>query len=568
MWFLNSIAKASGAVARILTSLRTDRKNIVPDLVAGATFAIVNVPQGMANAVLAAVNPVAGLYALMVAMPVGALATSSVFMNVSTTGALSVAAGEAMSAYQPDKRAAAMIGLVLMIGLIQLTFGILRLGRLVRFVSNAVMTGFITGIAILIMLGAVPDITGYSSAQANHILRLADTALNWRRLDQQTLFIGFATIALIIAFQRTRARRFALIIALGMATALTQLIFSVLGPGTAPLVGDVADIPRSLPLPQFPDYSSLPNLLLPAFAIAVIGLIQGAGVGQSYPNPDGRFPETSGDFIGQGVANIAAASFGAIPSGGSMSGTAVTVQSGARTRWANIFAGAFVVAIIFLFANVVRLVPMAGLGGLLVVVGFQNLQPETIRSVWVTGWMARLSMAGTTLATLLMPLQFAILVGIALSFVLQILHLANKVELRELQLVEGGFPIDVRATRTLRPGEIKVLSIRGSLFFASAQALESQLPDTADARGATVILILRGINDLGSTVIRLLKRYAMTLQKDGGALVLTGVDEELFAQLQRTGLVDQLGSESIYMARPEIGAALNEAIVHARRRLD
>lgn len=562
---LNNQAAAPGVLARVLSPLRTDRKNIVPDLVAGATFAIVNVPQGMANAVLAAVNPVAGLYALMIAMPVGAIATSSVFMNVSTTGALSVAAGEAMSAYHPDERTAAMIGLVLMIGLVQLIFGILRLGRLIRFVSNAVMTGFISGIALLIMLGAVRDVTGYASAQANHILRLADTALNWRRIDAPTLFIGLTTVALIVAFQQTRAKRFALIIALALATALTKLMSSLLGPGTAILVGDVADIPRSLPLPQLPDFGALPALLLPAFAIAIIGLIQGAGVGQNYPNPDGSFPETSRDFVGQGVANIAAATFGAIPSGGSMSGTAVTVQSGARSRWANIFAGAFVVAIIFFFANLVRMVPMAGLGGLLLVVGFQNLQPEAIRNVWMTGWMARLSMVGTTLATLLVPLQYAILIGMAVSFILQILRMANDVELRELKLVDGGFPIEARAAKTLKPGEIKILSVRGSLFFASANNLETQLPEITGARGATVILVLRGISDLGSTVIRLLKRYATSLRSEGGALVLVGVGDDLNGQLHRTGLAEVLGQDAIFLATPQIGESLNQAIAHAKR---
>ena len=532
---------------------------------AGATFAIVNVPQGMANAVLATVSPVAGLYTLMVAMPVGAIATSSVFMNVSTTGALSVAAGEALVPFQENEKVAALIGLVLMIGVIQLVFGLLRFGRLIRFVSHAVMTGFINGIALLIMFGAIPDITGYSSAQANHLLRLADTALNWRMLDLQTLLIGLGTVALIFAFQRTRVRKFALILALAAATALAYLLERGLGGDAAVLVGDVASISRSLPHPNLPDFARLPELFLPAFAIAVIGLIQGAGVGQNYPNPDGSFPDASRDFVGQGMANLAAATFGAIPSGGSMSGTAVNVQAGARSRWANIFAGAFVVVIAFLLADVVKLVPMAGLGGLLLVVGVQNLQPEAIQTVWNTGLTARLAMVATSVSTLVLPLQFAILVGVSLSFVLQILRLANNIEVREFEFVDGGFPVERPAPRKLGSDDLKILSIRGSLFFASAQALEAQLPAVEGARGATVILILRNVDDLGSTVIRLLKRYASSLQRQGGNLVLAGVDEELFGQLQRTGMVDLIGSRSIFKAQPEVGAALNEAIAASRR---
>jgi len=136
--------------------LSSDRKQFAADAIAGLTFAVVNVPQAMGNAVLAAVNPVYGLYTLMIATPVGALFTSSVYMNVSTTGALSVAAGDALVRFPVSQRSTALVTLVLLIGLFQLLFGLLKLGSLIRFVSQSVMTGFITGIALLIILGAIP----------------------------------------------------------------------------------------------------------------------------------------------------------------------------------------------------------------------------------------------------------------------------------------------------------------------------------------------------------------------------------------------------------------------------
>jgi len=546
--------------------LKLERRNLLADLVAGATFAIVNVPQGMANAVLATVNPVAGLYALMVAMPVGAVFTGSVFMNVSTTGALSVAAGEALLPFEGDAKLGALVALVLLVGAFQLGFGLLRLGRLIRFVSNAVMTGFITGIAFLIMFGSVSDLTGFSSGQPNHILRLADTALNWRLLDPLTGALGVATVLFILVFQRTPARKFALILALAATTGLALVLAQATGGSTAVLVGDIATIPRSLPYPILPDLGHLPAIALPAFAIAVIGLIQGAGVGQSYPNPDGTFPDTSRDFVGQGAANLAAGAFGAIPCGGSMSGTAVNFQAGARSRWSNIFAGAFVVLIVLVLVDVVKLVPMAGLGGLLLVVGFQNIQPDTIRTVWATGLPARAAMVATFIATLFLPLQFAILIGVALSFLLQILRMSNRIEVREFELVEGGFPIERPAPRALGSGEVRVLRIRGSLFFASAQVLDSQLPTVDGAQGTALILILRDVDDLGSTVIRLLTRYAKALQRAGGTLILAGVNDELHGQLDRTGLADTIGTENIFRERPELGAALNDAIGAARAR--
>jgi len=127
--------------------LKFDKKTLSADAVAGFTFAVVNIPQGMANALLANVNPVLGLYTLMIATPVGALVTSSVFMNVSTTSALSVVAGDALIYVPANDRTVHLAALVLLTGLVQLLFGVMQLGSMLRFVSNAVMVGFITGVA-------------------------------------------------------------------------------------------------------------------------------------------------------------------------------------------------------------------------------------------------------------------------------------------------------------------------------------------------------------------------------------------------------------------------------------
>ena len=129
--------------------LKPERTHIVSDLIAGLTFAVVNVPQAMGHAVLATVNPVLGIYTLMIAVPIGALFTGSVFMNVSTTSALSVAAGAGLTDVPANQRMEALAVMVLLAGVIQLLAGLFRLGFVLRFVSNAVMIGFLNGVAVL-----------------------------------------------------------------------------------------------------------------------------------------------------------------------------------------------------------------------------------------------------------------------------------------------------------------------------------------------------------------------------------------------------------------------------------
>jgi SulP family sulfate permease len=504
----------------------------------------------------------------MLATPVGALFTSSVFMNVSTTGALSVAVGDALVYFPEAQKTTALITLVILMGALQLVFGLLRLGSLIRFVSQSVMTGFITGIALLIILGALPNLTGYHSPHHSEFLKLADTLLNLNQADPATLVVGLITIGLIVGFDYTPLRKFSMILALAVVTLLTFFLSPLLSIDSLDMVGDIAVIPRSMPLPILPDVTMVPTLILPALAIGIIGLIQGAGVGQSYPNPDGKYPNVSRDFAGQGLGNIAAGFFQGIPGGGSMSGTAVSVNAGAQSRWANILAGVFIILIVLFLADIVTLIPMAALAGLLVVVGFQNLQPNKINIVWNTGLIARSAMVLTLLATLSMPLQFAILVGVAISIMLYVFQSSNQIRVVEFVPVASGFPEERPAPDKLVSHQITVLHPYGSLFFASASNFDQSLPKPEDAQQSIVIILLRGQPEVGSTFIEVLRRYSETLQKNGGKLMLAGVGPELRDQLARTGTMTLIGEENLFMEEAQLGAAMNNALAAARSWMD
>jgi len=541
-------------------AFKFERETLAADAVAGLTFAVVNIPQGMANAILASVNPVLGLYTLMVATPVGALVTSSVFMNVSTTSALSVAAGDALVAIPAANRTVYLAALVLLAGLVQLVFGVLRLGSMLRFVSNAVMVGFITGVAALIVLGQTGDFTGYSSPFSNKVLRLFDLVLHWQQIDWATLVIGLITIAVILALSLTRARKMAMVLAL----IVSALIVAGLNLDSVQLVGDITQMPDKLFNFALPNLSAMVGLLPAAAAVAIIGLVQGAGVSQSYPNPDGRFPDNSRDFLGQGVANIATGFFQGIPAGGSMSGTAVTVNAGARTRGANIFAGLFVAPLVLLLGNFVLRVPMPALAGLLIVVGFQSLKPQDILTVWQTGPAPRIAMVLTFISTLVVPLQYAVFVGIVVSILLHVFKSSNKVSVVAFELVEHGFPIERQPPAQLEAGQVTVLYVYGNLFFAAASNFEAQLPQMAQAPRATVVLILRGRDEIGSTFIGVLQRYHQALQASGGALFMAGITPHVKNQLMRTGIGPDIGEEHIFLQQEQLGAAMNLAIEAAR----
>lgn len=544
---------------------QVERNVLTADFLSGLTFAAVNIPQGMANALLAGVNPLFGLYTLLVATPVGALFTSSVFMNVSTTSALSVAAGDTLAGVPAAARPANLVALVLLMGFFQVLAGVFRLGRLVRFVSNSVMVGFISGVAALIILGQVNDFFGYDSQFSNKILQLADTLLHLRQAHWASVAIGSLTILLILAFSRTRFKQFAMILAMLIAT----LLAFGLKPDGLQTVGDIATLTGGRLLDfELPEFRYVPAMAASALALAIVGLVQGAGVSQSYPNPDGKYPDVSRDFLGQGMANMATSAFQGIPAGGSMSGTAVTYTAGARTRLANIFGGLLVSPLVFLFNDLINLIPLSALAGLLIYVGFNSFKPEDVRTVWQTGRISRAAMSLTFAATLVMPLQFAVFVGVAVSILLYVAQSSGGLRAVQLVPVEGGFPIEQPLPPVLPDNEVVIVQVYGELFFAAASTLEENLPDPGDSKNTVLVLRLRGREDIGSTLLSVLKRIHQTLKEDGGQLILAGVSAPVYEQLRRTGVLDEIGRDYVFLAEPQLGQSVNRAIDAGNRYLE
>jgi sulfate permease, SulP family len=554
--------------------LKPDRRHLAADLIAALTFAVVNVPQAMAHALLATVSPVLGIYTLMVAVPVGAIFSSSVFMNVSSTAALSVAAGVVLIDIPAGQKVQALVVLVMLVGVIQMLAGLFRLGFLIRFVSNAVMTGFLNGVAVLIILGQLSDLTGYRSEFSNRVAQAFDLLLRIGQIDVQTTIIGAVTLGMIVlVLPLKRLQRFAFIIAIAVATILLSLLTLPILPtagsfGAVPMVGDIAAIVRSLPELALPQPSLVMSLLLPAFSVAIIGLVQGAGVSQGTPNPDGRYPNVSRDFLGQGAANIATGFVAGIPAGGSVSGTALLMGAGARTRWSNIFVGVFVAAIVLLAAPLVERVPMPALAALLIVAGFQGLRIEQAVIAWKTGRISKVVMVVTFVATLIVPLQFAVLFGMALSILLQTIRQSNKVVVTQWVLQPQGFPLEQPAPRRLPSDQLTVLQVYGSLFFAAAKNMEEMLPEVGDATHAVVTISLRGKSEVGSTFLTVLQRYATALQDRKCKLMLVGVDPDVRDQLAKTGVLKMIGEENVFLATPQLGAALNQAVAAAHAWLD
>ncbi|NDP47352.1 MAG: SulP family inorganic anion transporter [Sulfuriferula multivorans] len=526
------------------------------DLSSGLTTTLVTIPDALASAVLAGLNPVYGLYAVMIGTPVAALAMSSQLMYVANTGALAVATGSALSGYSGDALLQALVVVTFLVGLIQLGLGLLRLGAITRFVSNAVMIGFMTAIMARIILGQLGELTGFKSDADNPVLQALDLAGNLAHVHGPTFAAGLFAVALIVLVERTRLRHFSMI----LAVLATSLAVYGLGLDSVRIVADLADIPDSLPLPALPQFGLVMELLPSAAAIALIGLVQSAGVSRSIPNPDGNFPNVSRDFAGQGIANLVASLFKGMPTGGTMSETAVHVGAGATSRWAAVYSGLMILAFVLLLGSMVEQIAKPAIAALLIVAAVQVIKVGEILDVWRTSLTARTVMVATFVATLALSVEQSVLLGVVLSAVLYLYHASMDVHVMEMVATPDGDFEEHPTPRELPGGKVTVINLYGSLFFAAADLLAEQLPSSRNAQRAVVILRLRGRSNLGSTIYNVLERYAAQLSKHGGKLILSGVSDVLYPQLVRTDLFKFVGEEYLVRAERRPAAAMRTAM--------
>ena len=536
------------------------RDTLRKDAVAGVVLGVESVPDGLAAGLLAGVNPLSGLYAYLFGTIGGSFFTSSTFMAVQATGAMAIVIADVPAVHSAQDSARALFTLSVLTGVVMLAAGFLKLGSALRFVSNAVMVGFISAVGVNIILGQLSNLTGYKAEGANRLVRALVTLAHPHELHWQSVTVGLVTIALILLLERTRLGPLGLVLAVIVTSAAT----AILGWSEVATVGGLGVIPRSLPLPVAPVLSLIPPLLVPALSLAFVGLVQGAAISAKFANPDGRYPDASRDFIGQGAANMITGVFRGMPVGGSMSATSLNKAAGARSRLSLVIASVVMAVVIVAFAGLVGHIAMPALAGLLMLVGYRTIKPAELQSVWRTGPVQKAVLVVTFTLTIVIPLQYAVLVGVGLSVILHVGRQSNQITIKQWRPDPEGNLIETDPPAELTANEVVALQPYGSLFFAAAQVFESALPVPANgSRNSVVILRLRGRSDLGTTFMGVLERYARTLAASQSKLVIVSAGQQVQEQLRVTGVTDAVGQENIYTGDERIGATLKRAYADA-----
>jgi sulfate permease, SulP family len=303
-----------------------------------------------------------------------------------------------------------------------------------------------------------------------------------------------------------------------------------------------------------------PSLIMGAFAVAAIVLVQGSGVSEAAPNLDGSRSDANRDFLAQGAGNVAAALFQGQPVGGSVGQTALNVSAGAKSRWASIASGIWMLLILVAFSPLVGRVAMTTLAAVLTFAAIGSIKPAQVLLVLRTGMDSVIAGVTTFVATLFLPIAAAVGIGVALSLVLQINREA--MDLRVVELIpnpDGGYSV-APAPAVLRDRHVTIIDVFGSLFYAGAKTLEAGLPDSTGTTRPAVVLRLRGRTTLTSTAVEVISSYADRLAQQGGRLFLSGLEQEVVGGLRSAGGLIVLGPVEVVAASDMLGESTRRAV--------
>ena len=545
------------------------------DGLAALTGVIVVLPQGVAFATIAGMPPEYGLYAAMVPAVVAALFGSSRQLVSGPTTAASIVLFSTLSALAPPGSAAYVqyaLTLTFMVGAIQLVMGLARLGTLVNFVSHSVIVGFTSGAAVLIAASQLKNFLGLDMPGG---LRFHEIVVHaWSlagEVDPDSVTVGVVTLAVGIVFKRYWPRFPYMIAALLAGTLLAGLIeFFTYAGFLHPTTGQsglrlVGSVPATLPPLSIPDFSfaSLTQLGPAALAVTLFALTEAVSISRSLAARTGELVDGNQEFVGQGLSNIIGSFFSAYVATGSFNRSALNAEAGARTPVSAILAGVLLMGLVLAVAPLLAYLPMPAMAGILFMVAWGIVDVHHIRTI-VRASVADASVLWTTFAaTLLFPLDFAIILGVFLSLIIYLRQVSRpSVLVRVPDPRERRRPFVTDATLPQCP-QLALVRIDGALFFGAVSYVAERLRLIArrDPLRKHLLLLVRSVSYLDVAGAEMIAREARMRRAAGGQVYFHQVKDGPMSILRRGGYYDEIGEENFFHSK-------SEAIAEVFKRLD
>ncbi len=475
--------------ARILRGYKA--QNLRPDIIAGLTLSVLVLPQGIAFAFIAGLPPAMGLYTGIVGAIVGGLWGSShqLHTGATNTASLLVASVLIPIAVQGSPEYIAAAGLLaIMVGIFRVLVGVARLGVLANFVSDSVVVGFTAGAGILIAVGQMRNLLRVSDGGSTAMLvKVQNLILNVPETHFVTLALGGGAILILLILRKFFPKLPGPLIVM----VLGAVLVAVLGLDQKG-VRIIGELPHSLPplasIPFF-SFNLIFDLSLGMLALGTIGLVEATSISRSISARSGQRLDSNQEFVGQGLASLASGLFSGYTTSASFNRSAASYDANAQTGVAAAFSGVFALIAMLVFAPAAAYIPLAVLAGVLIVISVGMIDvPEMARILRSTRGDASI-MVVTLFATLLLPLQFAVLVGILMSLAYYLLKTSMPIVIPVLP--DDTYKHLGRRSDKPQCPQLAVLEVRGDLYFGAVNHVEDMILDNMHKHPHQQYLALR-----------------------------------------------------------------------------
>jgi SulP family sulfate permease len=546
------------------------------DLLAGVTVAAISLPQGMAYALIAGVDPRFGLYSAIVVTLVASIFGSSSHLINGPTNAISLVVFSALAFFDPDARFdayQAMFLLGIMIGSIQILIAVFKLGDLTRYISESIVIGFMAGAGTLVGLTQLGNLTGIRDRGTGqqHVLYRIWLTLSGGHVNPRALGIGLGTVVLVVVLRKIsrkyRLPQFDMLVALIFAAAVAA-VFGWSKPALdgKTIVAVVGSVPRSLPLPHIPEIKFwwVKELSGSALAIAFLGLLEALAIAKSIANATRQTLDFNRQCMAEGLANLTGGFFQCLPGSGSLTRSAINFQAGAVSRFSGVLAAGTVALVVVALAPYARYIPKSALAGLLLVTAVRLVDWKRLSyAIRASRYDAGLVLV-TALSAVFISVEFSILIGVALSILMFVPRAAllrsSELVVSKERVVRERLPEDPPCTAML------LYDLEGELFFGAAPELDRTFDHlkqrTKDENIRFVVLRLKRTRNPDMVSMERFDHFLHDMQARGVTVLLCGIRPAFAEAMANLRFQDWLPADRIFLEEDEKFSATLKAIRH------
>ena len=548
------------------------------DLTAGATVAAIAIPQAIAYALLAGVDPKFGLYSAIVNTIVAAILGSSSHLINGPTNAISLVVFSALASFhEPVSSYEALFLVGVAAGIVQILIGVSRLGDLTRYVSESVVLGFMAGAGLLIGVGQVVNFLGTSEKGANYqtaVYRAWYAATHGGHYNWRAIALGGATVVLVVALRRLIQKYKLPRVDMLTGLIVFSMVAAALGwtvpadPTARSLVSVVGAVPGALPafhIPMMINWDWVSPLARSVVAIALLGALEALAVAKSIASYTRQPLNYNRQIIAEGISNCVGGFFQALPGSGSLTRSAINYQAGAVTRISGIYAGVIVALVVLLFGPYARFIPKSVLAGLLFITAARLIDWRRLfYAVRATRFDAALILL-TGLTALFISVEDSILVGVVASIVLFVPRAARLV-IREL-IVTPERVLRVRMPGEPRDPALLIFDLEGELFFGAASQLHQRLSEILEEATLTgarfMVLRLRRSRHPDVVAIEQLEQFLRDARQVGLTVLLAGLSPEFIKIMENVGLTRRIEADRLFPEDHREYSSTLRAVRHA-----